>query len=260
MRHVQLHHFRSLNIAFTSLGVVMVLIVLKYFIHQFHLEFLTINTLTGSAIAGGVFICSFLLSGVITDYKEAEKIPAELRSSIENVWDEAQLLHTKNKKFKVEPVRKQLLDIIKKFFTGLGQENEHKNLTGCLASVDAFRDRISDMEQKGMLPNFLVRVKTEVGNIRKCVLRVYQIQRTQFIPSAFFLGLSIVFLIISILLFVKTEGSPESMILFGLIGYMFIYIINLIAVIEQPYRQGDATLDDISLFLLHELEDSLSVK
>lgn len=250
-------HIKSLNVAFWTLLLVLILVITKILIHQFKLEFLTINALTSSAIAGGVFICSFLLSGVISDYKEAEKIPAELRSSIENILDEGILFHKKNRRFHFKDFVDNLKKIVDNFFKGISHENNHNNLENCLISVDGLIDSFFEMEKLGMLPNFLVRIKTEHGNIRKNILRVYHIQRTQFIPSAYFLVLSIIALIIFTLLFIKTEGSPESMVLFGFVSYMFIYIVNLIHIIEQPYQEGESTLDDISLFLLHELDKKL---
>jgi hypothetical protein len=247
-----------LTVASEVLFLVIILICIKYSIHYFKIEFLSVNSLTSSAIAGGVFICSFLLSGVISDYKEAEKIPSELRSSIENILDEGKIFYNRNNKFKYHMFVRDLKNIVTEFFLGLSHEKKHDNLKPCLLAVDKLNLSFGEMEKLGMLPNFLVRIKTEYGNIRKNILRVYHIQRTQFIPSAYILGISIVVLIIFVLLFIKTEGSPESMIFFGFISYMFIYIISLISIIEQPYQEGESSMDDISMFLLHELDIKLT--
>jgi hypothetical protein len=250
-------YLKSFNVAITTLFYVLILIIVKFFIHKFKLEFLLINTLTGSAIAGGTFICSFLLSGLISDYKEAEKMPTEIRSALENILEEGILFKRNKTNFNLKEMKKTILTIIQSFFKGVSHENNHTNLKPCLQSIDNLSNNFHDMEKLGILPNYLVRLKSEQGNLRKCVLRVFHIQKTQFLPSAYILAESIVMLLVFLLLFIKTEGSPESMILFGFISYMFIYITRLIRTIEQPFQEGDASLDDVSLFLLHDFENKL---
>lgn len=221
------------------------------------MEFLQINTLTGSAIAGATFICSFLLSGLISDYKEAEKLPSEIRSSLENILEEGVMLKRAKQNFDLMSLKESLINISRSFFKGVSHEQGHTNLKPCLKAIDDLSHDFSNMEKAVLLPNYLVRLKTEQGNIRISVLRIYHIQRTQFLPSAYILAESIVALIVFLLLFIKTVGSPESMILFGFITYMFLYIVKLIREIEQPFQEGDSSLDDVSLFLLHDFQDKL---
>jgi len=254
-------HLKPFNIAITTIVWVLGLIAIKYYIHFLKLEFLTVNTLMGSAIAGGTFICSFLLSGLIADYKEAEKVPTEMRASLENIWEEALLFkRTKAPHFDIEAVRNSLTKITNSFFKGISHKNSHVLLEPCIESIDSLSENLYQMEKLGMLPNYLVRLKTEQGNLRKTILRVHHIQKTQFLPSAYILAESIVTLIVGLLVLVKTEGSPESMIIFGFISYMFIYIVRLIREIEQPFQEGDSSLDDVSLFLLHDFEIKLNSK
>jgi len=250
-------HLKPFNIALTTLFFVLLLIGVKYLIHWLKMEFLMINTLTGSAIGGGTFICSFLLSGIISDFKEAEKMPTEIRASLENILEEALLLKKAKPAFDYEATKKTVQAIVRSFFKGISHESNHMNLQPCLDAVDSLSDNFLAMEKAGILPNYLVRLKTEQGNLRKSILRVFHIQRTQFIPSAYILAESIVGLIIFLLLFIKTEGSPESFVLFGFISYMFLYITRLIRTLEMPFQEGDSSLDDVSLFLLHDFDEKL---
>ncbi len=253
-------HLKPFNIALTTLFFVMILVGVKYIVHWYKFEFLLINTLTGSAIGGGTFICSFLLSGIIADFKEAEKMPTEIRASLENILEEARLLKLNKPLFDLDGVKKTLKTIVLSFFNGISHEQNHINLEPCLAEINNLSHDFQEMEKVGILPNYLVRLKTEQGALRKCILRIFHIQRTQFIPSAYILAETIVGLIVFLLLFIKTEGSPESVVLFGFISYMFIYITRLIRAIEQPFQEGDSSLDDVSLFLLHDFEKKLSSK
>ncbi len=74
---------KQLKIGPRTLVIVGLLIGLKFLIKEQNLEFFSLNALFTSAIAGAIFIMGFLLAGIMTDYKEAEKISAEIRSSLE---------------------------------------------------------------------------------------------------------------------------------------------------------------------------------
>ncbi|MGB3922235.1 MAG: hypothetical protein WBL19_03130 [Minisyncoccia bacterium] len=249
--------YKKLRIGVGTLAVIALLVVVKLAIHAWGYEFFSLNALFTSAIAGAIFIMGFLLAGIMSDYKEAEKVPAEMRSSLENIWEEAKFFSRDKQEFNLKKLRENLISVIRSFFTGLSHEGDHYNLEPCVASVNELSESFYEMEKLGMPPNFIVRLEGEQATLRRSVLRVYYIQRTQFLPSAYILAESLALGIVALLLFVKTEGSPESVVLFGFISYIFLYIRQLIITINKPFRQGDNTMDDVSLFLLREFESKL---
>lgn len=54
-------------------------------IHYCGFEFLELNRLLTSSIGGAIFIIGFLLSSILADYKEAGRIPADIRTAIEAI-------------------------------------------------------------------------------------------------------------------------------------------------------------------------------
>lgn len=50
--------------------IVVILMLAKFFIHEFGLDFIVLNTLVWSVVAGSTFITGFLLAAVFADYKE----------------------------------------------------------------------------------------------------------------------------------------------------------------------------------------------
>lgn len=248
---------KKLRIGVWTLAIVACLVLAKLLIHAWNLEFFSLNALFTSAIAGAIFIMGFLLAGIIADYKEAEKIPAELSSSLENIWEEGKFFNRDKTTFDLKKLQQNLGDVINTFLRGLGHEGDHYKLEPCIESVNRLSESFAEMEKLGMPPNYVVRLEGEQAALRRSVLRVYHIQRTQFLPSAHILAESLALGIVALLLFVKTEGSPESMVLFGFISYLFLYIRKLIQTVEKPFRQGHNTMDDVSLFLLREFETRL---
>jgi hypothetical protein len=250
---------KNIRVGIWTTVAVGALVAIKFGLHAAGFEFLAVNTLFSSAIGGAVFIVGFLLAGIIADYKEAEKVPAELRASLENIVEEGRIFQLTKREFDERKMRATALGIIKDFFRGLSHEGNHNDLQPCLRSVDSLSDSFLEMERLGMPPNYVTRLKTEQGNLRRIVLRVYHMQRTQFIPSAHFLAMSLVGLVILLMLFIKTEGTPESTVIFAVISYLFLYVARLIQIIEKPFREGHQSQDDVSLFLLHEFENKIKL-
>ena len=67
---------------------VFVLVGVKLLVHLLGWEVLTINPLFSGIVAANVFLMGFLLSGVLSDYKESERLPGELSSCLENLAQE----------------------------------------------------------------------------------------------------------------------------------------------------------------------------
>jgi uncharacterized membrane protein (DUF485 family) len=66
------------RLAFKVFPFVLIIILAKLVTHYLGWEFLTLNTLFGAIISANVFLIGFLISGVLVDYKESEKLPGEI--------------------------------------------------------------------------------------------------------------------------------------------------------------------------------------
>jgi hypothetical protein len=93
-----------------------------------------------------------------------------------------------------------------------------------------------------------VRLKTAQDTLRRCIYRIAYIQKMQFVPSVHILVLSLAFASLFVMLFVEA-----SMLIFVFVGYMFIYSLYLIGLLDQPFREGEGTVVDVvSLYQLRE--------
>ncbi|MCS7138147.1 MAG: hypothetical protein NZ941_07250, partial [Candidatus Caldarchaeum sp.] len=102
------------------------------------------------------------------------------------------------------------------------------------------------------------RVKDGRENLLRNVLRIYYIQRTVYLPSARFLAEVLMVGVITLLLFVESGLQIESFLQFSIITYFIIYLRFLTYALDTPFRQGERTQDDISLFLLKEYQNKLA--
>jgi hypothetical protein len=253
----QMRFARKFRVFFVVLAIVVLLSVAKAAVHWFGLEFLTLNTLLTSGIAGAIFILGFLLSSVLSDYKEAERIPTEIRVALEAIHGDVASFAAVNEKVNLSGCRTALKNIVHLIREGLDHRNNHSNLRPVLEQVEGLNSNFIELEQLGFPANYIVRLRTAQDSLRRALSRIYHIQKVQFVPSVHILAKSLVASIVLMLLFLKTEGSPESALMFGFICYLFVYALYLIRLLEQPFLKGHKTFDDVSLFLLTEFAERL---
>ena len=103
------------SLAFKILPLIILVAILKFLSHKFGFEILELNTLFTSLVAGTIFLIGFLISGVLSDYKESEKIPSDLAATIKSLFDDTYTIYKgKNS----EPAR-QFLEFQKSFVNAL---------------------------------------------------------------------------------------------------------------------------------------------
>ena len=102
-------------IALRILPLVILVAILKFLSHKFGLEVMELNALFTSLVAGTIFLIGFLISGVLSDYKESEKIPSELAGSLRNLFDDSFTIY----KGKNSDTARQFIDFQQTFITSL---------------------------------------------------------------------------------------------------------------------------------------------
>lgn len=246
---------KKFNLLLNVVAIVGALILSKVTIHQFGLEFLSLDGLFQTIVTSSIFIIGFLLSSLMPDYKEAERTPAEIRMALEAIHDDVMVFARGIPRFDVPAFQKLLVGIVTALEDGLGPKGGHSDLKAVIAKADSLTPVFAELERLGMAVNLLVRLRSEQDVLRKCLYRIYYIQKMEFLPSVHALIQTLVISTSFLLLFLRTDGSFGSSIIFGVVSYMFIYALHLVDVLEQPFRSGDHTPDNVSLFLLRDFAE-----
>lgn len=236
----------------TALAV-LALVVLKLAIDALGLELVSLSPLYTSLVAGGIFVIGLLVAGTLADYKEAERMPAEIRAALENIHRDGAAIAAWKGGFDLGRLRESLLGVVGALMHDLSRRDSRS----ALAAVEALSSSFLEMERSEVPPNYLVRLRTEQGTVRRSILRIYHIQRIDFLPSAYVLIQTVVALILLALLFTRIEPQFEHLVILCIIAYFFIYLVRLLRIMERPFRHGERTEDDVSLFLLHEFEEEV---
>ena len=242
------------RVAIETALIVLGLVLVKLVLEALSLEFIDLSPLYTSIVAGGIFVIGLIVAGTLADYKESEKMPAEIAAALENIREDCQSIHQTKQEFDLPRLRKSLAAVVAALRADLADPASRT----CLDAINDLSDAFLELERLEVPPNYIVRLRTEQGAIRRNVLRIYHIQRIDFLPSAYLLIQTIVILIIAALEFTKIDPIYESVVILAFISYFFIYLLRLLRIIDRPFRVDERTMDDVSLFLLNEFAKKLA--
>jgi hypothetical protein len=228
-----------------TLFVVAIIIGIKFIAHDFNLEFLSINNLFSGIIAANVFLMGFLLSGVLSDYKESEKIPGEIASSINNIYSELIYLHDDKKIAKskecLQYCHELTISVMEWFYRRV-------KTTSLLAKTRALNSLFAKIENDTQA-NYIVRLKNEMSNLSKIIIRVDTIRDTNFISTGYQIAISITALMSVGLIFSKLDPFYESLFFVGVISFLMIFLIFLINDLDDPFAYNKKySAENVSLY------------
>lgn len=225
--------------------------VLKLIFHKLNWEFISLNALFTSLIAATTFLIGFLVTGVISDYKESEKIPGDMAAGLESLYDEVYILN-KNKPNK--SARSFLIfhgEFLKSVVAWFYRKEKTKNILKKLHMMD---DHFAEIESI-IQPNFLTRMKNEQASMRRMVIRVDNIRDLSFIQSAYAIVEALAFFVILGLLILKVEPFYEALFFTLLVSFLFVYMLFLIKDLDNPfdYSEHGENGTEVSIKPIHDL-------
>ncbi len=224
--------WRKWSIAFRIAPIVALVILLKFFAHKYGYEVMDLNALFTSLVAGTIFLIGFLISGVLSDYKESEKIPNELVASLKTLFDDTYtILKTKN-----STAASSFIDFQKSFQISLMDWFYKKERTKILLEkIASMNDFFVEFDKEGVQAAYIIRMKNEQNNIRKLILRIDSIRDTNFIGSAYAILETMAFVTAVGLIIIKIEPFYASIFLSSLITFLITYMVFLIKDLDNPF-------------------------
>ncbi|MFA6461182.1 MAG: hypothetical protein WCV90_02860 [Candidatus Woesearchaeota archaeon] len=243
-------------IAFKILPILLMVILLKILSHYLGYEVIALNSLFTSLVGGTIFLLGFLISGVLSDYKESEKIPSEFAASLESLYDQSYTLY-KSKKSKTA---KEFIKYQQEFMTSLNDWFYKKERTrSLLEKISKMNDFFIEFEKEGIQANYIIRMENEQSTIRKMVLRIHTIRDTDFIQSAYAIVEALGFALALGMVITKIEPFYESMFFTILVTFLISYMFFLIKDLDNPfeYSSHGESGTEVSLKPIHDLEQKI---
>jgi len=244
------------SIAFKIVPLVIVVAILKFLSHKFGLEIMELNALFTSLVAGTIFLIGFLVSGVLSDYKESEKIPSELSASMKTLFDDTYTIY----KGKNSDTAHQFIEFQKSFINSLMDWFYKKERTqSILEKISMMNHFFIELDKEGVQANYIIKLKNEQNSLRKMILRIDTIRATEFVGSAYAIVEAMGFLITIGLIIIKIEPFYASLFFTLLVTFLISYMFLLIKDLDNPfdYSVNGESGTEISLKPIHDLESEL---
>ena len=220
------------SVAIKIAPILIIVIVMKFIIHFLGYEIMDLNALFTSVVAGTIFLLGFLISGVLTDYKESEKIPSELAASLESLYDVTYKIY----KGKNSDTAKEFIIYQKKFINSLNDWFYKKEKTpSIIDKISGMNEFLIKLEKEGIPGNFITKMENEQNNIRKILLRTHTIRDTNFIASGYAIVEALGVAIAIGMIIIKIEPFFESFFFTVLVTFLVTYMIFLIKDLDNPF-------------------------
>jgi hypothetical protein len=244
-----------IRISFASAGFVL----LRALVNRVGFDVLEVSPLLSSLVAATVFLLGFLLNGVLSDYKESEKLPGELSTSLFVLAKEIKAIpvHTPGAPVKedVEAVYYLCVSIIRwiKGEINTDQVMAVYSLTHD-HSVQA-SSWLKDSTLKG-------RLMAEMGGILRAINRIEVIRETDFAAIVYLLAYVASGVLCTGLTLIKGDSSSfynNNFFLFSL-SWILIFILHLINDLDNPFGFGDkSSAEDVDFAILESTQARLKV-
>lgn len=234
---------------------VAVVIGAKLITHFLGWEVISINPLFSGIVAANVFLMGFLLSGVLSDFKESERIPGELSACLENLAQEVRGVRMANPEANVGPCLILLSQLSQDILSWFHKKHRTAEL---LEHVNELTPQFAAIEQWSQA-TLVARLKQEQSNLRRTLIRTHTIRETSFVSSGYLLADLITVLLCIGLVLAKIEPLYESLFFVGVISYLMIYLLMLIRDLDNPFGYYERySAEDVSLKPLEEAAGRLA--
>jgi prevent-host-death family protein len=221
-----------------------VVVVAKIAVHQLGWEYISLNALFTGIIAANVFLMGFLLSGVLSDYKESEKLPGEVSACLENIAQEALGVGLGRPEIDPGPTLGRVAQLSADILSYL---NKKLDMAGLLDSIDDLTVKYAGLDPSTQ-GTWIARLKAEQSNLRRTMIRINVIRETNFVSTGYLLADVITILLCVGLVLTQLDPFYESLIFSGVIAYLMVFLLMLIRDLDNPfgYYEG-ASNADVSL-------------
>lgn len=233
------------------------IIGVKSVAHYAGWEIITINPLFSGIVAANVFLMGFMLSGVLSDFKESERLPGELSAGLENLFQEVRGIKLARSEADIEPC----LDLLGRFCQDiLSWFHKKRSTLDLMESLNEMTVHFARME-KWTQAALIARLKQEQGTLRRTLTRIHTIRETSFIASGYLIADAITILLCVGLILSKITPFYESLFFVGVISFLMIFLLLLIRDLDNPFGYYEkASGEDVSLKPIEDLVDRLTHK
>lgn len=251
--------FQSWRLPLQALAIALLIASARLLLDRAGAEGISVSPLVATIITANVFIVGFLLTGVLSDYKESEKLPGDLAVSMGVIADECLLLWRHKQAAPARDCLHYMLGLTTSLKRWFCKTERTQNLMDKVSDLGDFFIAFEPFTQA----NFIARLKQEQSAISRMLIRIHTIRETSFISSGYTMAKMATGLVLIGLLSIKIHPWYESVFLVGVIAWFLSYLILLIKDLDNPFdyaQDGAPRGQEVSLKPLDDLEKRVALK
>ncbi len=244
------------HLTFRVIPFVVLIVLLKAVARYYDLEVLSLSPLVGAVVSANIFLVGFLISAVLGDYKESERLPGELACSLQVLLDESAIVRMNTESPVATSLTQHVGTIVSSILNWFHKEERTEDLLDKVTALNTHFLAFEPLTQA----NFIVRMKQEQNNLRRMITRIHGVRETQFNPAGYAIAEIISVALCGGLIFTKLSTVFESVFFVGFVSFVMIYMVFLIKNLDNPFShfEDKIVIENVSLKPLHDLQRRLS--
>jgi hypothetical protein len=185
----------------------------------------------GVILTACVFLIGFLLAGTMADYKESERLPAEIAATLETLEEIFALAAINRPGLRLAQLRGSVLELTDAIKDWLVQRRS----TDVYGALSRAGEVIGWLEREGAGP-YASRAIPQLMAVRRTIARIDVIARTGFLPPAYALLEVLVVMVIGLMLIAEFSSRLVEVLIVPFVTLVNVYMLRLIRDIDNPFE------------------------
>ena len=215
------------------LPAVVVVGVAKIVVTELGAEDIELNPLYTGLVAGNIFLLGFLLAGMLSDYKETEKLPVELDRQPRLDRRRAADHQAESRSRRRRSRRSRHIGATVRLDSWLASRQNHARLR-CSRRSTALNGDFAAVEPQTQ-PGYINRIKGEQNAVRRMLMRIHSIRGTSFVVAGFMVAALTSLLLITLLLFIDVGAAGHRHDPDLHLTFLLVYVLLLIRDLDDPF-------------------------
>jgi hypothetical protein len=213
----------------------------------------------GMVLTGGVFLIGFMLAGTMADFKESERLPADVACTLEAIEECITQAAVGRPQVDATTLRTTLLEVADCIDAWL---HKRAKPDAPFRAFEKLTEALCTLEQQGAGPH-ATRALRELSTLRRVVTRIGVISRTGFLASGYALLETLTLAIVGLLLISRFKNRITEVTLVSFVSLIYIYMVRLIRDIDDPFEYSEGAsrgAAEVELFPLDEYRARLRAR
>lgn len=217
------------------------LLAVKMIVVPTWLEFIDPISIYTSLLSSVIFIYGFILSPVMQEYKESERLKIDLKNSIQNIYAEILYIHQLKPAFSPSVFLEEFFLRLEEIFYYIADDIDKKDTH---EYVRLMSEQLLLAEQLGVPANHIIKLKQEISTFNRVSYRMIEIKDHDAIPHIIHqLKNFITVFVLGTLLFLNVGTSAEDTVFVQIkegivvffVSFLYLYLSLIISNLENPF-------------------------